>query len=245
MQTRNTPVLDTRYWVAISIASILGANLGDLFAHDLGLGHTAGLLPLAIAFLVILLAERFSGYTTEAFYWLAILTLRTAATNLGDFGTHDLKLSPPLLIAGLALLLVIVWLFDRIRRSGETEEDRPLGGTDAPYWLAMLVAGTLGTVLGDYLADEIGLGVACVVTVPVLAACVSARVRLRMSDRASYWAAIVAVRTAGTNVGDYFAFRRGLGLGLRLDAALMALVLLMVLLAWRRAAAPADGATTI
>ena len=235
MQLRNTPILDARYWVAIVIASMFGANMGDLFAHDLGLGHVEGLLPLAILFAVILTAERWSGIGTEAYYWLAIVTLRTAATNLGDLTTEDLKWSVPLVIAGLTALLVAVWWFDRQRRgAASAEETKRLSGIDLAYWAAMLVAGTLGTVLGDAVAHTIGLGTACFVTVAILAIILAVRIGTGMADRASYWVAIVAVRTAGTNLGDYCAGRRGFNIGLQADAALFGVVLIALLLLWPR-----------
>jgi uncharacterized membrane-anchored protein len=43
-------------------------------------------------FLLVLWAERRTRIPTEAYYWLAIIVLRTAATNLADLSTHDLKL---------------------------------------------------------------------------------------------------------------------------------------------------------
>ena len=50
MQRSHVPQLGVRYWSALCLASIFGANMGDFFAHNLGLGHVAGLPFLAIAF---------------------------------------------------------------------------------------------------------------------------------------------------------------------------------------------------
>jgi Repeat of Unknown Function (DUF347) len=51
MKARNLPTIDARYWVAILAASMCGANTGDFASRILGLGHTRGLLPLALMFL--------------------------------------------------------------------------------------------------------------------------------------------------------------------------------------------------
>jgi uncharacterized membrane-anchored protein len=80
MHIRNVPALDARYWVAISLASVFGANTGDFVSHVLGLGHMRGLPVLAAIFDVILLSERRARSGTDAYYWLAIVTLRTSSS---------------------------------------------------------------------------------------------------------------------------------------------------------------------
>jgi uncharacterized membrane-anchored protein len=104
MRISNVPAITRRYWAAILVASMCGANTGDFLSHNLHLGHTRGLLPLAALFLLILWAERRARIPTEAYYWLAIIVLRTAATNLADLCTHDLKLGYGATEIGLTLL---------------------------------------------------------------------------------------------------------------------------------------------
>jgi hypothetical protein len=85
MQANHLPTLGPRYWSALCLASIFGANMGDFFARNLGLGHVSGLPFLAAAQAIVIVAERY--------YWLAIIIVRTAATNFADFAAGDLK--PP------------------------------------------------------------------------------------------------------------------------------------------------------
>src|SRR5471030_1305478 len=107
MNERHVPLLDAKFWIALCIASIFGANLGDFFAHNLGLGHLAGLPFLAAAFALILVVERYDTAVHALYYWLAIVVIRTAATNIGDLLSGDLKLPRPWVIAGLTALLAI------------------------------------------------------------------------------------------------------------------------------------------
>jgi uncharacterized membrane-anchored protein len=162
MRISNVPAITRRYWAAILVASMCGANTGDFLSHNLHLGHTRGLLPLAALFLLILWAERRASIPTEAYYWLAIIVLRTAATNLADLCTHDLKLGYGATEIGLTLLLIAFLVADRSRSpsvSSVPQQDRPmLPATNGNYWLAMLTAGTLGTASGDFTADVVGLG---------------------------------------------------------------------------------------
>ncbi len=221
MQPCNVPSTGPRYWTALSIASVFGANLGDFVSRELHLGHTRGLLPLALVFAVILLAERRAKSASQAYYWLAIVTLRTAATNLGDLATHDLKLGYAWVIAGLAVLLLAVLASGRPKQT--------VGGmppTDARYWLGMLIAGTLGTAVGDELAGEVELVAATALL--CIAVAVLFVVRTRTANKASYWSTIVAIRSAGTNLGDLVAH----GFGLAPGTVLTGLLLTGLLAAW-------------
>src|SRR3954470_10145995 len=115
MRARNLPTIDAGYWAAIVAASICGTNTGDLAAGPLGLGHVRGILPLTAVFLAIVWAEKMLDWTTVAVYWLAIIVLRTMATNIADLATHDLKLSYPLFVVILiAFMAVMIWA-DRFR----------------------------------------------------------------------------------------------------------------------------------
>src|SRR3954451_967864 len=110
MRTRNVPTIDAGYWAAIVAASICGTNTGDLAAGPLGLGHVAGILPLTAVFLVIAFAEKLLNWTTVAFYWLAIIVLRTLGTNIADSATHDMKMSYLMSVLLLiAFMGVMIW----------------------------------------------------------------------------------------------------------------------------------------
>src|SRR5216684_8177801 len=164
VKPRSLPTIDARYWTAILAASMCGANTGDFVSRILGLGHTRGLLPLGLIFLAIVWAETRSKLPTEAYYWLAIIVLRTGATNLADLGTHDLKLGYFLFMGVLTALIVAMLLLDRVRGvqpigvAGPDGRWHTLPATDASYWITMLAAGTLGTAAGDWVAEETGLG---------------------------------------------------------------------------------------
>lgn len=238
MTPQNLPRISARYWCAIVVASMAGANTGDFAARYLHLGHTRGLLPLALFFLAIVWAETRARRATEAYYWLAIIVLRTGATNIADLATHDLRLGYPLTLAALTALIVAVVLFVYWRDGGAAPaaaDGRKLPATDSPYWLAMLTAGTLGTAGGDYVADELGLGVGygSLVLFAVFLIVLLGATRIGKMSLFWYWAAIVAARTAGTTMGDFLPSRRGLDLGLPLSTAMTLSTLALIVLLWR------------
>src|ERR1700730_6499213 len=107
MQYGHVPALGLRYWVALCVASIFGANSGDFFAHNVGLGHVAGLPFLAIALAAVLLVERIDHSIHQAYYWTAIVIVRTAATNFADFFSVDLRLAKIWVMLALTVLLAL------------------------------------------------------------------------------------------------------------------------------------------
>ena len=236
MHSRHVPALGPRYWFALCLASIFGANMGDFFAHVLGLGHIKGVPFLAVALVAVLWTEHRDRLAHQAYYWTAIIIVRTAATNLADLAASDLK-QPRLWV--MAVLAIALTGALALRRSApvlpvDSEAKAPTPATDAAYWLCMLIAGTLGTVLGDFTAGDAGLGLALA---SIVLSCVLGSVfylgRSHLQTIALYWSTVVLVRAAGTTVGDYFASKRGLGLGLPLSTAATGLVFIMALLLWR------------
>ena len=207
MKPASTPATGPRYWAAISLASVFGANMGDLVSHTLHMGHWRGLAPLAAVFAATLLMERRSRMGHEAYYWLAIVIVRTAATNLADLGSHDfhLRYGP----MSLALTIVLLALALAARRGGDRGT---MPRTNGLYWAGMLAAGTLGTALGDGTSGGLGLGVALgsLLTGLLLAGVFALRARAAFAGVAFYWVTVVAVRTAGTTVGDLTADTVGL-----------------------------------
>ncbi len=224
MHFRNVPLTGPRYWTGISIASVFGANFGDFVSRDLHMGHASGLPALALVLAAILVAERRSRTPSEAYYWLAIVVVRTAATNLADLATHDAQLSYPM--TAITLVVLLLALLAGFPAGGDR---RALPATGGRYWASMLVAGTLGTVLGDGLTDgaDFGLGPASIVLAAVFAAILGLR-SLPNLALPTYWPAIVAARTAGTTAGDWAAHSAGLDASTAISG-----LLLVAALAWR------------
>ncbi len=242
MQQIHLPTLGVRYWTALCIASIFGANMGDFFAHDLGLGHVTGLPFLALALLIVVVSERFDRTVHQAYYWTAIIIVRTAATNFADFACGDMKLPRLLVMAGLAALLVAAliasWQFAWRRLPGKADERGTVLRADLGYWTSMFIAGTLGTVIGDYCSHDLQLGDAwaALLLASILGALfVIARDGL-LRSLWYYWLTVVAVRAAGTVAGDFLAGRQVLGLA---TSTLATGILFVGLLAvWKEPAEP-------
>ena len=147
MKSIHVPDINARYWFAITLASIFGTNLGDYYAHNSGMGILGGLPILATIVAVFFYVERFDRYKHEIFYWLAIIIIRTGATNIADYLAFRVKLNMVFLCVTLALLIAFLALRDAALKNGARKTGLP--DTNARYWVAMLAAGVFGTVLGD------------------------------------------------------------------------------------------------
>jgi uncharacterized membrane-anchored protein len=237
VQQYHVPLLGLRYWIALCLASVFGANMGDFFAHNMGLGHVAGLPFLAIALAIVLVLERLDRAVHEAFYWLAIVVVRTAATNLADFFAGDLRLPRPWVMASLAAVLALsvaaAWQLSWRNAAAKTDARSNLLRADYGYWLAMLIAGTLGTVMGDFFSHDLHLGnaVASLVLSALLAPFLVLGARQLLWSLPLYWTTIVMVRAAGTTVGDLLAARNALGLAL--STAATGVLFIGFLILWR------------
>ena len=203
---RILPLINRRYWVLLSAASIFGTNTGDFLSDQLHLGHLLGLPVLLALLALIFLAERFSPRPSIGFFWAAIITIRTAATNIGDaFRDHGLgfEVSLPLITV---CMIASVLLYRAITPPAPGNTPPTIQATPV-YWLCMLLAGALGTLCGDFASFVLGLGtLGASLALSVLAlACIVLYRRPATPSVPRYWLSVWSVRSAGTAIGDFLA----------------------------------------
>ena len=237
MQPNHLPTVGPRYWAALCIASIFGANMGDFFARNIGLGHVAGLPFLAAALAVVIVVERFDRLQHQWYYWIAIVIVRTAATNFADFAAGDLKLPRIWIIAALAIVLAAAlwttWQFAWRRSAYRADGESAVLRADTGYWICMFIAGTLGTVIGDFCSHNLKLddGGASLLLGPIVALLFIVGRNGLLRWLPFYWLTVVAIRAAGTSVGDLISGRNLLGLPL--STAVTGILLVALLVIWK------------
>jgi uncharacterized membrane-anchored protein len=206
---KSLPRIDLRYWLALSAASIFGTNTGDFVARYLHMGHLSGLPWLLALFILILVLERFSAGRTPLWFWAAIITMRTAATNVGD-AFHDFGLGFGISVpVSLLIFIACVAIYARVTPKRAPGDDTVQVNT--AYWIAMMMAGVLGTVGGDWVARYLtNPGTAVLIFAVAAAAIAYFRRRGILLQAAAYWAVVGLIRTAGTAGGDTIAHAIGL-----------------------------------
>ena len=232
------------FWIIKIAATTLGETGGDLISMTLGLGYAASTILL----LGIFLASLFLQMRAQAFhpplYWLVILTTSTAGTTMSDFMDRSLGLgyaTGSALLAGLLVVVLFVW------RS--VEGNLSVAGIRRPraelfYWAAILVSNTLGTALGDYLADDSGLGFGggALLIGSAIALVALLYKFTKLSHVLQFWLAFVLTRPFGATFGDLMTkpvADGGLDLG-TYGASAVLLVIMVAGIAWtmRSPAAP-------
>lgn len=141
-------------------ATTLGETGGDLFSMTMGLGYAVssiiffGLLAIALA--MQLSAKRYH----PILYWTVILLTSTAGTTMSDFMDRTLKLGYAQGTAILLAILASIFILWKISGESFSVVDIRKRKVEVLYWVAIVFSNTLGTALGDFLADSSGLGFA-------------------------------------------------------------------------------------
>jgi uncharacterized membrane-anchored protein len=146
------------FWIMKICATTLGETAGDLLSMTLNVGYAVSSLILISLFLISLFAQLASRKFHPVLYWTVILTTSTAGTTMSDFMDRSLGLGytkGTLILVGCLLTVLAVW-----RLSEKSLSVSNINSTKAEvfYWIAILFSNTLGTALGDFLADSSGLG---------------------------------------------------------------------------------------
>ncbi|MFI4998434.1 MAG: hypothetical protein ACHQK9_01035 [Reyranellales bacterium] len=243
MQEDHVPSIGARSWTILLVASICGANVGDILTQFLVMGFVGRMLLLAAVLTLIFTGERYDRSKTHAWYWMAVVIIQAASTKLGDFLTIDLGFGRGAVIASLAALLVITFVVVRsstaffisehmIARPGAAA--KPMA--DAAHWMAMVVASTLGSVASDFCTLGLGLGaVRGSLLLTGLLVGIFWLQRLRGTNRMLfYWLAITLVRADGNALGDVIVRNSHLPAGLPLSATLTAIAMVVLLFLWPR-----------
>lgn len=236
MQARHVPTINARYWAGIALASVFGTNMGDLYAHDSGLGLLGGVPVLVVLFLAIYAVERFDKRSHDAYYWLCIIIMRTGATNIADYmaGRRGMGIDRVTLSIGFGLLLAaLAWWLGRVSRTSEdAAAPKNVPTTDPGYWVTMLTAGVFGTVLGDLCQHRFGEDMATIGLTLLLAVTLLAYRKWAFGALAGYWLTVAVARTTGTAIGDWLAESGHVNLGLPLATVLTGTTLAAVLIFW-------------
>ena len=225
--------VDLAFWIMKICATTLGETAGDLVSMTLGVGYALSSALLLSLFLLSLVAQLRARAFHPALYWTVILTTSTAGTTMSDFLDRTAGLGyakgAALLVTGLAAVLV-AWRLTEGTLSVDRIETRR---SELFYWIAILVSNTLGTALGDFLADDSGLGfLGGAALIGGLIALTALAARLTRIDRVLlFWIAFVLTRPFGATFGDLLtkpAEKGGLDFGTIGSSAILAVVLISV-----------------
>jgi uncharacterized membrane-anchored protein len=197
------PEVTLVFWILKIAATTLGETGGDTVTMTLNWGYligTALFLSLLVMFVICqIAAKKFYPYL----YWATIVASTTAGTTMADFADRSLGIgyaggSALLFFCLMATLGVWYWSLGSI---SVTTVDKP--SVEAFYWVAITFSQTLGTALGDWLADSTGYEHGAFVFGGGLVVLAAAYFWTNVSRVFLFWAAFILSRPLGATIGDF------------------------------------------
>lgn len=230
------PKITLAFWIMKICATTLGETAGDLLSMTLDVGYAISSLILVSVFVVTLLMQLASKRYNPALYWVVILSTSTAGTTISDFMDRTLGLgyttgSAILIAVLLAVFSVWYWSEKSLSVNRITSLKAELF-----YWIAILISNTLGTALGDFLADDSGLGFmgGALLVGSGIAIVAALHYTTKLSSVALFWIAFVLTRPFGATLGDVLTkpySKGGLDFGTVGSSAVLVGILLTMIVA--------------
>ncbi len=199
------PQVTLIFWLIKIAATTLGETGGDAVSMSMGLGYLLGTAIFGVVFALAVYAQIRARQFHPFLYWATIIASTTVGTTLADFADRSLGIG---YAGGASLLLVLLLasLFTWHRTLGSIAvETVSSPRAEMFYWLTIMCSQTLGTALGDWVADTAGLGYVggMVIFGGLLAIIAALYFWSRVSHTLLFWAAFIMTRPLGAVLGDF------------------------------------------
>src|SRR6201997_3122534 len=249
------PAVTLGFWVIKVLATTLGETGGDavtmtVFHADTlkNWGYLIGVVLFGGALVALVAVQIFAKRFHPALYWATIVASTTFGTTLADFADRSLGIGytgGSLLLLGCVLTTLGLWRWSEGTVAVSTVSTPKV---EAFYWATITFSQTLGTALGDWLADTRGFGYerGALVFAAALAIVVALYYWTKMSRVTLFWVAFILTRPLGATVGDFVdkpIADGGLALSRPLASAVIAgvIVVLIVVLPQRAGRHPSQA----
>ena len=207
------PAVTFGFWLIKVLATTLGETggdtvtmtwLGETTTHANPLGYLIGTAIFAVLLVVLVWFQIRARAFNKWLYWATIVASTTAGTTLADFADRSLGIGYPggsLLLLACVLVSLLAW-YKTLGTVDVNTVSRPPEETF--YWVTITFSQTLGTALGDWIADA-GLGYSggALVFGAGLAILAVLYFATRISRVFLFWAAFILTRPLGATVGDF------------------------------------------
>jgi uncharacterized membrane-anchored protein len=231
-QWSKVPQVTLMFWIIKVLATTLGETGGDALSMTLNLGYLVSTLIFLGFFAVALAAQVSVRRFHPVIYWSVVVATTAVGTTTSDYfdrtlGLGYVKSSAILFFAVIAVLVIWHFVTGKIEFEYITTRDN-----ETFYWLTILVSNTLGTALGDFTADDLGLGFqkGALVFAVLIAVVAALYFFTRIARSTLFWAAYVLTRPLGATLGDTITKPHAQG-GLQLGRIASSLVIAVAMTA--------------
>ena len=240
------PAITLGFWIIKILATTLGETGGDTVTMTMNWGYLAGTALFLGALLVLVYLQIRARTFRPWLYWATIVASTTAGTTMADFADRSLGIGytgGSLLL--LACVLLSLWLWRRTQGAISLAMLKD-PKAEAFYWLTITFSQTLGTALGDWLADDGGLGYekSALLFGGLLAVVAAGYFWTKISRVWLFWAAFILTRPLGATVGDFLdkpLDHGGLALSRPLASAVIAAAMILCIALFPRTASGAPA----
>jgi uncharacterized membrane-anchored protein len=199
------PAVTLGFWVIKILATTLGETGGDTVTMTLNWGYLAGVALFAAALVAFVAAQIAAKRFHPVLYWATIVASTTFGTTLADFADRSLGIGytgGSLLLLCCVLATLGLWRWSAGTVSVDTVTTPKV---EAFYWATITFSQTLGTALGDWLADTGGIGYerGALVFGAGLVVVAALYFWTSVSRVALFWVAFILTRPLGATVGDF------------------------------------------
>jgi uncharacterized membrane-anchored protein len=225
------PEVTLVFWIIKIAATTLGETAGDAVSMSMKLGYLVGTAIFAGIFLLAVAVQVIGKKFHPVVYWVTIVATTTVGTTMADFADRSMGIGYLGGSIGLFTLLMIslaTWYKVMGSISVETVNEPKV---EAFYWVTIMFSQTLGTALGDWVADSgFGFGGGAILFTAIIAVVVALYYWTSISRTALFWAAFILTRPLGATVGDFLDKPKDAGgLALSRYSASAVLVVFMVI----------------
>ena len=198
------PEVTLIFWIIKIAATTLGETGGDTVTMTLDWGYLGGSLLFLVALIALVAAQIAARRFHPLLYWATIVASTTFGTTMADFADRSLGIGYTGGSTLLALLLAATLMLWRFSQGTVDVNTVATPKAEAFYWAAITFSQTLGTALGDWIADTGGLGYegGALVFAAGLAVVVLLYYFTDISRVLLFWAAFILTRPLGATLGD-------------------------------------------
>ncbi len=241
------PAVTLGFWVIKILATTLGETGGDSVSMTMDLGYAVGTAIFIVPLFVLVALQVRARSFHPLLYWATIIASTTAGTTMADYATRSMGIGYPggsLLLFAAVMACLAAW---RLTLGAIAADRIVTPRAELFYWLTITFSQTLGTALGDWIADLPGLGY--LTAAGIFAAALGVVWLLyRLTDGARvplFWAAFILTRPLGATVGDFLdkpIDKGGLDFSRPLATGVLAAAILLLIFLVPQRAAPAGDA---
>jgi uncharacterized membrane-anchored protein len=198
------PEVTLGFWIIKIIATTLGETGGDALSMTMNFGYLLSTIIFIGIFLVAVIVQIKAKTFHKFLYWTVVVATTTAGTTMADFCDRSLGIGYPGGASILFILLMLslgVWHWSQGTISVESVKTPRV---EMFYWTAIMFSQTLGTALGDWMADTNDLGYerGALVFAGGLVLIALAYYCTKISHTFLFWSAFILTRPLGATVGD-------------------------------------------